>query len=176
MQGFFLKRKLLSCYSTRALQFTKQQVHLYGSQHEELRASYEDACLDPVSKFQTRATLHRICHFTVGRVLCTFIDWLKIWLLKMWYLDGVLSTIVKIIIVKIILVIDNLVYPEATDQQDTVYNKPRMLPLNGLHFGTLLKLFVALQFKVLIFWRDFYQILHLMQQNLEVYLNFFCLA
>lgn len=39
----------------------------------------------------------------------------------MWYSDGVLSTIVKIIIVKIILVVDNLVYPEATDLQDTVY-------------------------------------------------------
>lgn len=39
----------------------------------------------------------------------------------MWYSDGVLSTIVKIIIVKIILVVDNLVYREATDLQDTVY-------------------------------------------------------
>lgn len=50
MQGFF-KWKLLSCYSTRALQFTKQQDHLSGSQHEGLRANEEDSCLDPVSKF-----------------------------------------------------------------------------------------------------------------------------
>lgn len=50
MQGFFFNGNF-SCYSTRALQFTKQQVHLYGSQHEELRANYEDTCLDPVSKF-----------------------------------------------------------------------------------------------------------------------------
>lgn len=47
----FFKWKLLSCYSTRALQFTKQQDHLSGSQHEGLRANEEDSCLDPVSKF-----------------------------------------------------------------------------------------------------------------------------
>lgn len=50
MQGFF-KWKLLSCYSTRALQFTKQQDHLSGSQHEELCANDEDPGLDPVSIF-----------------------------------------------------------------------------------------------------------------------------
>lgn len=39
----------------------------------------------------------------------------------MWYSNGVLSTIVKIVIVKIIPVIDNLIYPEAVDWQGTVY-------------------------------------------------------
>lgn len=39
----------------------------------------------------------------------------------MWYSDGVLSTIIEIVIIKIIPVIDNLVYPEAVDLQGTVY-------------------------------------------------------
>lgn len=38
----------------------------------------------------------------------------------MWYSSGVLSTVVKIVIVKIILVTDNLVYLEAVDFQGTV--------------------------------------------------------
>lgn len=39
----------------------------------------------------------------------------------MWYSHGVLSTVIKIVIIKIILVIDILVYPEAVDLQGTVY-------------------------------------------------------
>lgn len=77
--------------------------------------------MDPVSKFQTRATLHRIGHVTARRFLCNFIYWLQFWHLKMWYSDGVLSTIVKIVILKIILVTGNLVCSEAIDLQGTVY-------------------------------------------------------
>lgn len=67
----------------------------------------------------------------------------------MWYSDGVLSTIVKIVILKIIPVIDNLVYPEAVDLR-----KQSLQSLGYCHsmvyiLGHLL--FVALQFKVLIF-------------------------
>lgn len=39
----------------------------------------------------------------------------------MWYSYGVLSTIVKIVILKIILVTGNLVCSEAIDLQGTVY-------------------------------------------------------
>lgn len=45
----------------------------------------------------------------------------KNWHLKMWYSYGVLSTIVKIVILKIILVTGNLVCSEAIDLQGTVY-------------------------------------------------------
>ena len=67
------------------------------------------------------ATLHRIGHFTARKLLCNFIYWLKNWHLKIWYLDGVLSTIIKIVVIKVIPVIDNLVIPEAVDLQGTVY-------------------------------------------------------
>ena len=86
--------------------------------------------MDPVSKFQTRATLHRIGHCTAGGLLCKlfffflsffFFFLQKNWHLKMWYSYGVLSTIVKIVILKIILVTGNLVCSEAIDLQGTVY-------------------------------------------------------
>lgn len=41
--------------------------------------------------------------------------------MKIRYLDGVLSTIIKIVVIKVIPVIDNLVIPEAVDLQGTVY-------------------------------------------------------
>lgn len=71
------------------------------------------------------------------------------WHLKMWYSYGILSTIVKIAILKIILVTGNLVYSKAVDLQKHSLQSPGSCH-SGLHFGTPLK-FVALQFKVLDF-------------------------
>lgn len=66
----------------------------------------------------------------------------------MWYSYGILSTIVKIAILKIILVTGNLVYSKAVDLQKHSLQSPGSCH-SRLRFGTPLK-FGALQFKVLI--------------------------
>lgn len=65
----------------------------------------------------------------------------------MWYSYGILSTIVKIAILKIILVTGNLVYSKAIDLQKHSLQSPGSCH-SGLRFGTPLKF--ELQFKVLI--------------------------
>lgn len=124
MQGFFFffKWNLLSCYSTRALQFTKQQVHLDGSQHEELRVNYKDRVfLDPASKFRPRLPYTELVVLLERRFLCNFIHWLK----NLTSEDVVFSWgfvhHVKIVIVKNKPVVDNFVKREMVDLQATIY-------------------------------------------------------
>lgn len=126
--------KLLSCYSTRALQFTKQQVHLYRSPARGTACRLWRRLLGSCFRILDQGYLTQNWSFYCGELLCNFIYWLKNWHLKIWYLDGVLSTIIKIVIIKIILVIDNLVFPEAVDFQGTVYKAEDVATLNWFTF------------------------------------------
>lgn len=148
MQGFFKNRNF-----SHVIQ--PEHFSLQNSKTICLEASrgivckWRDACLDPVSILdQGYRTQNWAFYCQETSVLKKFF-WLKIWHLKIWYSYGILSTIVKIAILKIILVTGNLVYSKAVDLQKHSLQSPGSCH-SGLYFGTPLK-FGALQFKVLIY-------------------------
>lgn len=115
---------------------------------EGLCANDETRRLDPVPILDQGYRTQNWAFYCRETSVLKIFFWLKIWHLKMWYSYGILSTIVKIAILKIILVTGNLVYSKAVDLQKHSLQSPGSCH-SGLRFGTPLK-FGALQFKVLI--------------------------